>query len=327
MAIKNNIEVIIISYNSCKMTLDCIESIYNTKKGLDIGITVVDNASMDDTVFNVINKYPHVKIKSNESNLGYAAAVNAGAENIDADFIIVSNNDVIYHENAIEQLISYLDKNPDTAVTGPQQMYPDGSWEYSNGRLPGIILGLRNLFLITSIHQNLQRMKWKRKNSGMKPVNTGYIDGAVMAIKKNVFDQLNGFDKDYFFYTEEADFCKRVWDLGHKVKFIPDSIVTHVRGGSSARMGYDENKVRAFISSKFIYCNKHFSALRTRIYADLEIVHNYSMILFWKLINLFFAKGKKQYIHSKIKVYKVLARTWKEVFIKYLRNELIENNK
>ncbi|OGU39074.1 MAG: hypothetical protein A2X61_01085 [Ignavibacteria bacterium GWB2_35_12] len=309
------------------MTLNCIESIINTTDGLDIGITVVDNGSMDDTVIEVINKYPHVKIISNDENLGYAAAVNAGAKSSGAKIIIISNNDVIYHEKTINKLISYLENNPETAVTGPQQMYPDGSWEYSYGRLPGIILGLKNLFLITSIQQNWQRLRWRKKNKGLKPKNTQYVDGAVMAVRKNVFDSLKGFDEDYFFYTEEADFCKRVKDKGLKVKFIPDAVVTHIRGGSSTRMGYDENKVQTFITSKFIYCDKHFSPLRTRIYASLEIVHNYSMILMWKLINLFFTKGKKQYIQSKIKVYKILAKTWKNVFAKYLDKELLIENK
>ena len=90
-------------------------------------------------------------------------------------------------------------------------------------------------------------------------------------------------------------------------------------------MGFDEKKVNEFIKSKFIYCHKHLSSLNTRIYAGLEIVHNYSMILFWKLINLLFVKGKKQYIQSKIKVYKVLAKTWKNTFRKYIKNELFEN--
>lgn len=309
------------------MTLDCIESIINTTDGLDVGITVVDNASTDDTVEEVIKKYPSVKVITNNKNEGYATAVNVGSGRTDADFIIVSNNDVIFHENAINRLIAFLNENKDTAVAGPQQMYPDGSWEYCYGRLPGIILGLKNLFLITSIQQNWQRLKWKKKNAGVKPKNTGYVDGAVMAIRKDVFDSLNGFDEDYFFYTEEADFCKRVKDKGFKVKFIPKAIVTHIRGGSSAKMGDDENKVQEFIKSKFIYCYKHFSPLRTRFYAALEIVHNYSMFLFWKRINLFSGKGKKQYIQSKIMVYKVLAKTWEEVYWKYLRKELFENNK
>jgi GT2 family glycosyltransferase len=309
------------------MTLGCIESIHNTTEGLDIGITVVDNASTDDTITEISKKYSIVKIISNKENLGYAGAVNAGAKNSVAEFLIVSNNDVMYHENSIEKIITYLINNSDTAVTGPQQLYPDGSWEYCYGRLPGIILGLKNLFMITSIQQNIQRMKWNKKNKGIKPKSVGYIDGAAMAIRKSVFESLNGFDEDYFFYTEETDFCKRVKDKGFKVKFIPDAIVTHIRGGSSARMGYDENKVQQFIKSKFIYCEKHFSSLTTRIYAGLEIVHNYSMILFWKLINLFFTKGRKQYIQSKIKVYKVLAKTWKNVFAKYLNKGLFKEHK
>ncbi len=324
MTNKRDIELIVISYNSCQMTLDCIESVINTTEGLDVGITVVDNASTDDTIVEVIKRFPKVKIVSNESNLGYAAAVNAGAKANNSEYLIISNNDVIYLGGSIEKLVNYLRENPGTAVTGPQQMYLDGCWEYSHGRLPGIVLGLKNLFLITSIQQNWQRLKWKKKNAGMKPKNTQYIDGAVMAIRKDVFDSLNGFDEDYFFYTEEADFCKRVRDKGLKVKFIPDAVVTHIRGGSSARMGYDERKVQAFIKSKFIYCDKHFSSVRTRIYASLEIVHNYSMILMWKLINLFFTKGKKPYIQSKINVYKVIAKTWKNVFAKYLNKEIFE---
>jgi GT2 family glycosyltransferase len=313
----DKVEIVIIAYNSYELTLNCIASIYDTAKELNFDITVVDNASTDDTIKEVGNKYPQVRIVKNERNLGYAAAINKGVRSSNSDYFIITNNDVIFLPEAIEKLISHLKKNKRNGIVGPQQQFQDGQWEYSYGDLPGISLGLKNIFFISSLNRYLQERKWEKSKIKTLPKKVAYVDGAVMAIRREAFEDTGGFDADYFFYTEEADFCHRLKKKGWAVMFLPDASVIHIRGGSSSIMGLDEEKVSSFINSKYIFCRKHKNKPVTYIYSFLEIFHNYLMIFIWNFIYLLTAKKAKQKADAKRKYYRVIAKHWAIEFRKY----------
>ncbi|MCK5742034.1 MAG: glycosyltransferase, partial [Chlorobi bacterium] len=191
------IEAIIISYNSRDITLRCIQSMIEYSGGLKLGITVVDNASSDDTVAAIQTNYPDVRVIVNNKNLGYAAAVNIGAEACDAPFLLISNSDVFYHEDSIRTLYEYIISDPEIALTGLQQEYPDGSWQYSFGYLPGKRLILNNYLFLNTLISLGRKILFKLEMSHDKPKSVEYIDGAVHFVRKADFDSLGGFDEDY----------------------------------------------------------------------------------------------------------------------------------
>jgi GT2 family glycosyltransferase len=280
--------------------------------GLKLGITVVDNASSDDTVAAIQTNFSDVRVIVNKKNLGYAAAVNIGANTCDAPFLLISNSDVFYHEDSIHTLYEYIKSDPEIALTGPQQEYPDGSWQYSFGYLPGRRLILNNYLFLNTLISMGRKILFKLEMSHDKPKPVEYIDGAVHFVRKADFDALGGFDEDYFFYTEEADFCKRLHDAGRKVMFQPEASVTHIRGGSSSGNTFDAKSAEMFIGSKILYCEKHLSESETERYIKSEIFATGILNLVWQILKLPITILKNNSVRdSKIEMFRLLRRVWK----------------
>jgi GT2 family glycosyltransferase len=305
-------DIIIISYNSRDLTLNCIKSLKDTADGLINKIIVVDNNSSDDTVESVKKKYPDVVIIENRENAGYAKAVNIGAKEVVSDYLIVSNADVIYHPGAVKALIEFLKDNPKAAVNGPQQQFVNGKWQYSYGMLPGLKLGLKNLFLINNIKNLFLSKFWKFKIFDQKAKSVQYVDGASMAFNKKIFFELNGFCEDYYFYTEEADFCKRASDAGYKVMFNPAAIITHYRGGSTGNMPTSEKFAEMFISSKIIYLKKYLNNKESKNYCRLEILYHKFLAFSWGLISLFSFGNVKAKALNRKEGFSLLWKKWKK---------------
>jgi GT2 family glycosyltransferase len=308
---KNSIDIIIINYNNFELTGNCINSIKDSYKSR-INIYVIDNNSTDGSVEQLKNSFPEIEIISNSANLGYAYAVNRGFRASKSEIVIISNNDVVYPPDSISNLIEPFYSMENIGVIGPQQMYPDGKWQYSYGTFPGIKIALMDLLFITYFSHLIKKIQWKLKISSneIKPVE--YIDGAIMAINRDAFQDVNGFDEDYFFYTEEADFCCRLKKKGWKILFNPNSEVIHVRGGSTSRMGLDPKNIEMFISSKIKFCNKHLNTIETKLFIFLEKFHHFLLAYFFKILDFVFNE-KMSIITRKKLIFGNLYDGWRNV--------------
>jgi hypothetical protein len=301
-------DIVIISYNTSELTLKCIRSVYDTANNFISQIIVVDNYSTDDTIQKINKHYPDVKIIVNPKNYGYAKAVNIGVRASNEKYLIISNPDVIYHQDSIKILIEAISKDNSIGVAGPCQLFPNGKWQRSFGDLPSIKLGLKDLFLITHIQQYLLR-----KNPPKNNLEVEYIDGAVMAFRRELFDKVDGFDEDYFFYTEEADFCHHVRKLGLKNIHIPNSVVTHLRGATTKKNEANVNRIKMLIESKALYCKKNLNFQNAKFFIILQIFYSLNMLVFWSLISLF-NKNRKY----KQKTFSHFYKIWLKEFEKFL---------
>ncbi len=304
--------IILISYNNATQTIDCIKSILETCINAP-GLIIVDNASADDTVMQVLKRFPDAQVIENDKNLGYAKAVNIGAAKSDAEILVVSNTDVVYHPGCLDGLIKYLSENPGVAVAGPQQLYGDGSWEYSYGNFPGLKMGLRDLLMIESTHTGIRKFLWPETRLDKVPKKVDYIDGAIMAIRKSVFDELGGFDEDFFFYTEEAEFCFRVVKSGYDISFVPYLTATHYRGGDIAEKVFDEKSAEMMIGSKLLFCSKHRTSIETKIYSVFEMLSSLKNAWIWRFFSLFASGNRKTRLSNKSQSLKNWFKTWKKL--------------
>jgi len=207
------VEFVIINYNTGELTCQCIESIFDTYSRNAL-INIVDNASADDSVKYISDRYPQLAIIRNEQNYGYAKAVNIGVRTTSSELVLVSNSDVTFHPNSINIAAQMLKDDAGIGVSGIFQYFPDGRPQRSYGSFPGYKLGLMDMLLLTNIQEQLSGLVRKIRVNSNKIKEVEYADGAALMIRREIFDKLNGFDENFFFYTEETDFCKRVKNLG-----------------------------------------------------------------------------------------------------------------
>lgn len=291
------VELIIISYNTRDLTLRCIETALEYGGLVELEICIVDNASSDDTISKIRSEYPKVRIIENVSNLGYAKACNIGVLSSSAEYIILSNSDVEYKQDSLKYLIESLSE-PNAAFVGPQQFFPNGRHQRSSGFAPGFIQSVFD-FGLDKVYRNVC---WNMTQSPQ--YQNGYIDGAVLAFRKEVYKELEGMDEDYFFYTEEADLCYRAWKKGYRNFTVRQAEVIHLRGSSSDKMPSDKS-INMLVDSKRIFLNKHRSALNRYLTQKIEML-NYG--LRWWLAE----RGISIVPDQKKELLRILFQAWKK---------------
>lgn len=280
---QEQISIIIISYNSKEYVIDCIKSIIYTCYDFIPEIIIVDNNSTDDTVKTVSELFPDVVVVQNTENLGYAKAINKGASKATGDILILSNADVIYRDNSIQELVKYITNNKNVAICGPQQIFPNGNFQRSFGYFPSI---KRALFDVTGISKLVQKRKKKEfQSKASLPYVVEYLDGAILCVNKNIFNSLNGFDEDYFFYSEEVDFCYRSSKFEKNCLIVPTSVVVHHRGGSQDNKGMSQKGIQMLINSEELFLSKHKSTFEKKSYFKIELINFKLLSLMYSILN------------------------------------------
>ena len=275
---KCKVSIIIVSYNTKRLTLNCIDSIYKYTKNLKFEIIVVDNNSTDGSREKLSRKYSDKKtfkfVKSSE-NVGFGAANNLGVKKAKGQYLLFFNSDTELKDNFLNEIIDWMDKNPETGISSCALKNSDGSMQITGGYFP-------NLFRV-AIWMTIQDLPMM--DTLIKPFHprTAYISnreldwvtGAFFLVRKKVFDSLKGFDQDYFMYTEEVDFCYRAKRLGWKVSLLPQwSIIHHGRGSSNL-----EFSILSEITGLKIFFKKHYPKWQ---YLPLRILLKIGS--FWRIL-------------------------------------------
>lgn len=241
-----DLSVIVVTYNTSEMTLECLRVLVTAIEGLRSEICVVDNASSDGTADAIRETFPQVRIISNERNAGFGAANNQGMNEARGEFFLLLNSDAFPRCDAIAVLIDFLRKNPRAGVVGPRVLNVDGSLQVSCYPFPTPgFAWLENLWLSHGYsrwaHDSVRRVD--------------FVIGACLLLRRQVYEEVGGFDEQFFMYAEEADWQRRMRNMGWEAVFVPSACVTHLGGASGANEKATIN--RHFFDSLDIYQRKH----------------------------------------------------------------------
>ena len=157
--VKYNLSIIIINYNTEKITRECIESIINNTSGITYEIIVVDNASSDGSVkmlTNLKSKISNLRLILNNKNLGFGEGNNQGFKIAKGEFFLLLNTDTKLLDNVLAQMVSWMKKHPDIGISSCALRFKDGSVQGTGGYFPHlskifawmIIFGRINLIMI-----------------------------------------------------------------------------------------------------------------------------------------------------------------------------------
>ena len=220
----NMVSIIMPHYNGEDLLYHCIDSIYKNISIKDFELIVVDNASTDDSINRIKSSFESVKIISSNSNLGYSGGCNLGATHASGKYLLFLNNDTEHSSEWIEKLVHFLDSNSNIAAVQPKilNIYNKKLFDYAGGT-GGFIDKFCFPFVQGRIFDTLEEDHGQYNN----PSKIFWASGAAIMIRSNVFKELEGFDKIYFSYMEEIDFCWRVQSLGHEVWSFPSSYIYH----------------------------------------------------------------------------------------------------
>ena len=248
-----NLSVIIVNRNTSGLLIQCLSSLFRSKFEKPPEIIVIDNGSHDDSVEKTRNLFPEVRVYEASKNLGFAAANNLGASKTKGEFLLLLNTDVIVEDSCVSRMIELARKDDRIGIVGAQLLNVDGTNQTSYEATPTLLTECANRSLL----KRLFPRHYPGKNEKLSnPVDVENVIGAVMLVRRKAFDEVGGFDENYFFFFEETDLALRFRLSGWSVKHEPLARATHLQGGS-AKAVPTGSRIE-FYRSRYIFFGKFY---------------------------------------------------------------------
>lgn len=312
------VAVVILNWNGTQLLRTFLPSVLRYSN--EATIYVADNASTDESVHVLKHEFPTIKIIQNKGNYGYAKGYNEALKNVEEPYFALVNSDIEVTENWLDRIIDLFDNQPETAIIQPKLLdYKKKThFEYA-GAAGGYIDALGYPYCRGRLFDTLE------EDNGQYNDETSifWATGACLFIRKRVFEELKGFDADFFAHQEEIDLCWRAYNLGYKAMYTSKSVVYHV-GGATLNEGNPKKTFLNFRNSllmltKNLPKNKLIPILFCRLCLDgiagIQFLvqgkrkHTFAIIkahfAFYKLLNTYLKKRENSqqtayYLHKNI---------------------------
>lgn len=221
------IAVVILNWNGAKLLEQFLPSVVAFSD--EAKIYVADNASTDTSLEVIKNQFPSITIIQNDANYGFAKGYNVALQNIEEEYLCLLNSDVEVTQNWLTPILSLFENNAEIGIIQPKILdYKSKAYFEYAGAAGGFIDKFGYPFCRGRIFDTIE------KDSGQydDEQTIFWASGACFFIRKNIFNQLDGFDDDFFAHQEEIDLCWRAFNLGYTAKYSPKSVVFHVGGAT-----------------------------------------------------------------------------------------------
>ena len=234
-----DLSIIIVSWNTKDMTLEAIGSAIEETRETDYELIVVDNASSDGSAEAIAETFPDLDHYLAETdNHGFAKANNIAAKHARGAYLLLLNPDTVTLDGAIDKLVAFAKAYPEAGIWGGKTVFADKTtlnptsiWKH---------ITLWSLFAHAfGLAPLLNRIPGKGAETYtpdqyemVMPVDM--VSGCFFLIRRDLWDELGGFDLDYVMYAEEADLCRRAAALGYQPMFTPDAVIVHYVGAATS---------------------------------------------------------------------------------------------
>lgn len=229
------VSVIIISYNTVDLTIRCLTQLYQTQ-GQKLEVFVVDNGSTDKTVETIKSRFNQVKVISNSDNVGFGRANNQAMKLATGKYFLLLNSDCFVEKDTVSTLITAMEAIRNVDVLGCKLLNSDGSLQPSYGYFPNLTRIAALMTFVDNfpvVNRFFPSIHVREPSRYQAATNVDWVMGALMLVKREVFEKTGGFDENYFMYGEEVEWMKRARAAGFRVMYVPQTTAVHIGGASS----------------------------------------------------------------------------------------------
>jgi len=264
------LSVIIVNYNVKYFLEQCLHSVFKAAERVTAEIIVVDNDSVDGSCQMIEERFPEVKLISNQINLGFSKANNQAIRISSGEYILLLNPDTVIEEDCFLKIVGFMDRTPDAGGLGVKMIDGKGRFLPESKRgLPTPEVAFWKMSGISRIFPHSRR--FGRYHLGFLDNNqiheVDVLAGAFMLLRRETLDQVGLLDEDYFMYGEDIDLSYRITQGGFKNYYFPETTIIHYKGESTKKSSV--NYVRVFYNAMIIFAGKHFSKGNARRYSIL----------------------------------------------------------
>lgn len=258
MDAKYSCSVIIVAYNSCDFIPACLKSVRDACEGIDSQVIVLDNGSPEPILPEIKKFFPEVLWMDSKENLGFGKGCNLAEKKASKPYLFFINPDTIVSKDSFRQLLDFAFEHPESGIVGSRILNEDGSLQ----------LACRRSFPTTfsAISKTVGLAALFPKSKLLASYNMTYADpdevtevdavsGSFFCMRRDLYEQLKGFDEDFFMYGEDLDLCFRAKAAGFKNYYTPATNILHFKGQSCKTRRW--KSYVDFYKAMIIFVKKH----------------------------------------------------------------------
>ena len=248
------VSIIILNYKRAGLVRECVKGIVRFVE-VPYEIIVVDNNSHDD-IDQKISDFGNVKLIKATANRGFAAGNNLGIKQARSEFIMIVNPDIAVLEGAVEAMVSFLKENKSAGMVVPQLLNPDGQVQMSVMRFPNLLMPLYRRTPLGKTSFGQKKLDWylMRDWDHQSVAEIDWALGACMMVRQEALVEVGLMDERYFLYVEDTDWCRRFWQAGWKIYYLPQAKMIHYHARESAGKIFSKlNLVHLLSWSKYFW--------------------------------------------------------------------------
>lgn len=206
-------------------------------------VVMVDNGSTDGAP-EAAEEKGLAELVYSGGNVGYGAGMNYGARwlrearekgEIDDEFFVISNPDVVFQPGAIDEMLKVARENPRAGAVGPRIDEADGSIYPSARRVPELGSGIGHALLGPIWPKNPWTKRYLADADMTQQKVTGWLSGSCLLVRWSAFESVGGFDERYFMYMEDVDLGNRLGKAGWLNIYTPEARIAHAKGHSAGK--------------------------------------------------------------------------------------------
>ncbi|OUL60480.1 glycosyltransferase family 2 protein [Flavobacterium sp. AJR] len=252
------LSVIILNYNVRYFLEQCVLSVQQALKDIDSEIIVIDNNSPDDSCDMIRSRFPVVKLIANAENLGFPKGNNIGVSQAQGDYICILNPDTVVAEDTFTKVLAFAKVQQDLGIVGVNLI--DGAGNFLPESKRGVPTPWVAFTKITSLYKVFAKSKYFNRYYAehLNENQTGKVEilvGAFMVMKRDLYNEVGGFDEDCFMYSDDIDLSYMVLKKGKANYYFAETTVIHYKGESTIK---DEKYMKRFQEAMNFFYKKHF---------------------------------------------------------------------
>lgn len=227
---KHKVTILILDYLKAPQVVQNVESLNAQNTDFDYDIVVIDNSCNAENSMKLseLGRHTNVSLVINNKNLGYIRAHNSVNHMIRGDYVLIVNPDIEWRDSdSLQKLIDYMDDNQDVGILGPKQYEGESTVAMSVRAFPKFYVQVaRRTFLrclpILKKQVEYDEMRYLDYD---KVQDVDWLQSSCVLIRHDLWQDIGGFNDDYFLFMADAEICWEVWSRGKRVVYYPDVIV------------------------------------------------------------------------------------------------------
>jgi hypothetical protein len=244
----------VVNTNGREFLLECLQSIRRTRpEGIDSEVLVLDNASDDGSAEAVEADFGEVRVIRRDRRAGLAENNTLIMRESRGRLCLLLNEDSELRDGAVDELLGALRDDPGAAVAGAQLLDPEGNAIPCAWRFPGLATATAQALLLH------RRLVTQSHGGDGPPREVGWVQSCTMLVRREVAESVGYLDPDFFVYSEEVDFQKRIHDAGWRILHVPRARAIHHEQLATDRSVGGRRRIVQFHRGRDLYMQKHHS--------------------------------------------------------------------